>query len=82
MNCAAATLAVAFSVLAVSFASTSAKEAVPDQDSTRSSDGNGQPIGGGKPVTTTIIKRCPDDRELVMRVNGTYGCAKDVVPAN
>jgi len=61
----------------------SAREAAPDQDSPPQSDGNiGQPLGGGKAVTTTIIKRCPNDRELVIRANGTYGCAKDIVPPN
>lgn len=38
--------------------------------------------GGGKAVTTTIIKRCTDGRELVLRANGRYGCAKDIVPPN
>jgi hypothetical protein len=45
-------------------------------------ESGGQPLGGGKPVTTTIIKRCPDGRELVIRSNGRYGCAKDVIPPN
>ena len=35
----------------------SAKEAAPDQNST--SAGNNQLLGAGKPVATTIIKRCP-----------------------
>ena len=59
-----------------------AKEAAPNQNLAPDSATNSQPLGGGKPVTTTIIKRCADGRELVLRVNGTYGCAKDVVPLN
>ena len=41
-----------------------------------------RPLGGGKPVKTITIKRCPDGYELVIRTNGRRGCAKDVVPAN
>jgi hypothetical protein len=44
--------------------------------------GVNQPIGGSKPVTTTIVKRCPDGYELVIRANGGRGRAKDIVPAN
>jgi hypothetical protein len=55
----------------------SAKEGAPDQPP----DANTAepPIGGGKPVTTTIIKRCPDGYELVIRSGGLQGCAKDIV---
>lgn len=73
-------LAIALSTL--SYTSGSAKEATPDQASQRQSDAEGRPVGGGKAVTITIIKRCPDRRELVIRANGAYGCAKDVVPPN
>lgn len=58
----------------------SAKEVAPDQNST--SAGNNQLLGAGKPMATTIIKRCPNGRELVIRANGSYGCAKDIVPPN
>jgi len=54
-------------------------ETAPDQPSPR---GDVKPFGEAKPVTTTIIKRCPDGYELVIRANGGRGCAKDVVPAN
>ena len=57
-----------------------ARETLPDQ--APSSPAGSQPLGGGKPVTTTKIKRCPDGRELVVRVNGALGCAKDIVPPN
>jgi hypothetical protein len=63
------------SLLLLSCTGAWAKEAAPDQNAQ-------QPIGGGKPVTTTIIKRCPDGRELVVRANGSRGCAKDIVPPN
>jgi len=59
-----------------------ARAAAPDKDLPRQYDGNCQPLGGGKAVTTTKIKRCPDGRELVIRANGAYGCAKDIVPPN
>jgi hypothetical protein len=57
------------------------KEAATDQGGTQPESQN-QPLGGGKPVTTTTIKRCPDGYELVVRVDGRRGCAKDIVPAN
>lgn len=60
----------------------SARAAAPGQDPSRPSDGNGQPLGGGKAVTTTTVKRCTDGRELVLRANGRYGCAKDILPPN
>jgi hypothetical protein len=37
-------------------------------------------LGGGKPLATTKIQRCPAGWELVMRVNGRLGCAKYIVP--
>jgi hypothetical protein len=55
-----------------------AKEAAPDQFP--QSQGDATPIGG-TPVKTTIIKRCPDGYELIMRINGALGCAKDILPA-
>jgi hypothetical protein len=55
-----------------------AKDATTDQAPQRPQV-DARPIGG-KPVTTTIIKRCPDGYELIMRVNGQLGCAKDIVP--
>ena len=66
--------------LVLSCTTAPARESSPDQ--TPSLPGDGQPLGGGKPVTTTTIKRCPDGRELVVRVNGALGCAKDIVPPN
>jgi len=74
-----AALLLLASVLVLSCATASAGESTPDPPS---SPGDGQPLGGGKPVTTTTIKRCPDGRELVVRVNGALGCAKDIVPPN
>ena len=59
-----------------------AKDTAPDQTEMPASTGANQPIGGGKPVTTTTIKRCPEGYELIVRVNGQRGCAKDIVPAN
>lgn len=56
-----------------------AKEAATDQ-APPYPQVDAKPIGGGKTVTTTIIKRCPDGYELVMRVNGQLGCAKNIVP--
>ena len=57
--------------------------AAPDQAPLPQSDGGiGAPLGGGKPVTTTIIRRCPEGYELVTRANGRRGCAKDIVPPN
>lgn len=41
-----------------------------------------KPLSDPKPVTTTVIKRCPEGYELVTRANGRRGCAKDVLPAN
>jgi hypothetical protein len=52
-------------------AAASAKEGAPDEPASRP-----------KPVTTTIIKRCPDGYELVIRTGGRWGCAKDIVPPN
>jgi hypothetical protein len=69
-------------VLVLCFASaTLGKEAGPTQ--TGSSDSSAkQPIGGGRPVKTTTIRRCPDGYELVTRVNGQRGCARDILPPN
>jgi hypothetical protein len=67
--------------LALCCASVSAKEAAPEQTALDESALD-QPLGGGKPVTTTIIRRCPEGYELVTRVDGRHGCAKDILPAN
>jgi hypothetical protein len=56
-----------------------AKEAAMDQGSPQ---GDAKPIGGGRPVTTITVKRCPDRYELVIRANGQRGCAKDILPTN
>lgn len=64
----------------LSCATAPALKSSPDQ--TPSLPGDEQPLGGGKPVTTTTIKRCPDGRELVVRLNDALGCAKDIVPPN
>ncbi len=56
-----------------------AKEVAPDQTIPQV---DARPLGDPRPVTTTIIKRCPDGYELVIRVNGRRGCAKDIVPTN
>jgi len=75
-----ATRPLAFmAVLLLSYAAASAKEATP---ATSSRNEVVQPIGGGQPVTTITVKRCPDGYELVIRANGRRGCAKDVLPAN
>lgn len=58
----------------LSYAFASAKEAAPDQTMPAV---DAKP----KPVPTTVIKRCPEGFELVLRVNGRRGCAKDVIPA-
>jgi hypothetical protein len=50
--------------------------------SPRSRAGSNIAAAGCQPVTTKIIKRCPDGRELMIRANGRYGCAKDIVPPN
>jgi hypothetical protein len=55
------------------------KESAPDQTDTQQTSAD-QPIP--KPVTTTIIRPCPDGYELVTRHNGQHACAKDLVPAN
>jgi hypothetical protein len=57
------------------------KEAVPDQNGAPDTSAR-QPHAVGKPVTTTIIKRCPEGYDLVIRVDGRRGCAKDIVPVN
>ena len=41
-----------------------------------------QPHPVGKPVTTTIIKRCPEGYEPVTRYNGQHACARDFLPLN
>jgi hypothetical protein len=61
--------------------SVSAKEAAPEQTPLDESALD-QPLGGGKPVGTTIIRRCPEGYELVTRVDGRRGCAKDILPPN
>jgi hypothetical protein len=58
----------------------SAKEAVPEQAPSQDESAAGEPPGGGKAVTTTIIKRCPGGYELVTRANGRRACAKDIMP--
>ena len=75
-----AALPLLASVLVLSCATALALKLSPDQ--TPSLPGDGRPLGGGKPVATTTIKRCPDGRELVVRLNGALGCAKDIVPPN
>jgi hypothetical protein len=60
----------------------SAKEVAPDQTPSLDESATGRPLGGGKPVTTTTIRRCPDGYELVARANGRRGCAKDIVQPN
>jgi len=57
----------------------SAEEGVPDKTAPQVVT---KPLGDSKPVTTTIIKRCPDGYELVTRANGRHGCAKDIMPTN
>jgi hypothetical protein len=59
-----------------------AKEVAPDKMPSQDESAAGQPLGGGKPVTTTIIRRCPEGYELVTRANGRRGCAKDIVQPN
>jgi len=55
---------------------------VAKDDATDQMRGDAKPIGGGKPVSTVRIKPCPDGYELVIRVDGRRGCAKDILPAN
>jgi hypothetical protein len=59
-----------------------ARDATPEQVAPVDSATAGQPIGRGRPVTTTTIKRCPDRYELVTRANGQRGCATDILPTN
>ena len=59
-----------------------AKDTAPDQLEIPASAGVNPPLGGGKPVTTTTIKRCPEGYELIIRANRQQGCAKDIVPTN
>lgn len=58
------------------------KEADPDQTPSLDENIAGRPLGGGKSVTTTIIRRCPEGYELVTRANGRLGCAKGIVSPN
>ena len=74
----ASALSIATALLTLYCTTALAKEAPPEQASPPTV--NAQPIGGGKPVSTTVIKRCPTGWELVLRVNGSYGCAKDIIP--
>jgi len=73
--------ALAIALIVLGCAAALAKEPAPDQ-TLQDPGSTNQPLGGGRPVSTTIIKRCPDGRELVIRVDGRYGCAKDIVPPN
>jgi hypothetical protein len=75
-----ATYVLAAGALVLSFTTTATPETSPDQTPPTPTDN--VPLGGGKPVTTKVIKRCSDGRELVLRADGRYGCAKDVVPPN
>ncbi len=68
--------------LAIACMPASAKEVAPDQTPSLDESATGRPLGGGKPVTTTTIRRCPEGYELVTRANGRRGCAKDIVPPN
>jgi hypothetical protein len=70
-------LTAIIAVLALTCMPASAKD-TPDQ--TPSQDERNQSSGGGKPVTTTIIRRCPEGYELVIRANGRRGCATNIVP--
>lgn len=72
------TLAIV-AALTIGCLAASAKEAA---EQTPGHNGTTQPIGGGKPVTTTIIRRCPAGYELVVRAGGRPGCARDIVPPN
>ena len=73
-------LSIALALLCLATAASS-KETEPNPGAPDAK--NYEPHATGKPVTTTIIKRCPDGYELVYRVNGVErGCAKDIVPTN
>ncbi len=74
--------AVVIATWALACMPTLAKEVAPDQTPSPDDSAAGRPIGGGKSVTTTIIRRCPEGYELVTRANGRRGCAKDIVPPN
>jgi len=72
----ARTLAFMVALAVLSGTDAAAKEATSDTDySIRYT----LPLGRGKPATATIIRRCTDGRELVIRANGALGCAKDIV---
>ena len=60
------------------------KETEPNQNQAGAPDAkDSEPHATGKPVATTIIRRCPEGYELVYRINGVErGCAKDIVPTN
>jgi hypothetical protein len=74
-------LAVALALLCLATAALG-KETEPNQAGAPDAK-DSQPHATGKPVTTTIIRRCPEGYELVYRVNGVErGCAKDIVPTN
>jgi hypothetical protein len=68
--------------LALACMPASAKEVASDQMPSLDESVTGGPLGGGKPVTTTTIRRCPEGYELVTRANRRRGCAKDIVPPN
>ncbi len=68
--------------LALACMPASAKEVAPNQTPSLDESATGRPLGGGKPVTTTTIRRCPEGYELVTRANGRRGCAKDILPPN
>jgi hypothetical protein len=53
-------------------------EAAPDQAPEHSTEH----LIRSKPAKTTINKRCPDGYELVIRANGSRGCAKEITPPN
>jgi hypothetical protein len=55
--------AIAFSLLCLA-ATALSKEATPDQSNSQDKIVS-QPLGGGKPVTTKKIRRCPEGYELV-----------------
>jgi len=61
-------------------AASSAAAATGDQSTSPRSPS--QAIGGGRPVPTITVKRCPPGYEFVVRANGRRGCAKDIVPPN
>jgi hypothetical protein len=75
-------LIAVIATLALACMPASAKEVAPDQTQSLDESAIGRPLGGGKPVTTTTVRRCPEGYELVTRVNGRRGRAKDIVPPN